>query len=320
VADLADIENVLVSSITQIVYPNGTGNPSIVSTPCKIFRGWPIPKNLDADLTAGKINISVYPNDNEQKTTRYPREWKSLPAPTPTLTVSVSTTTITLGGTPSSPLNVAIIVNGTAYIYPVQPSDTTTSIATALAAMVQADTTATSSGPVITIPYAHSLNALVGAFGTAVRETKRQKRSFQITFWCPNPTVRDLIVAPVDAALADIDFLSLPDGTAGRLVYERSKVSDRVEREGLYRRDLFYSVEYGTTDSLSAAQIVDFVLYMTDQNGIPLDSPGNLLLADDGQAILTDDGQRITIEENRLISNDGTYILTDDGQRINLDS
>jgi hypothetical protein len=275
-ADLSDVEQALVSTIAQVAYPNGTGNVPIAGTQVDIFRGWPIPADLDQDLAANIVNISVYPNDNERVTTRYPREWKPLPVAAPTLTLTVSGNTITVGGTPSSPTNAAAIVNGAAYVYAVQPNDTLTTIATGLAALIAGGqytnedgssgytneisnaylASASSSGPVITIPGAYRLIARVGAVGTAVRETKRQKRSFQITFWCPNPALRDLIVAPVDAALADIDFLSLPDGTAGRLVYERSKVSDRVEREGLYRRDLFYSVEYGTTDSMTAAQIV----------------------------------------------------------------
>jgi hypothetical protein len=259
-ADLSDVSNVLVSSIAQIAYPNGTGSPSIVATACKIYSGWPIPANLDKDLAAGAINISVYPNDNEQKTTRYPKEWKALPVTIPALTLTVVGTTITVGGTPTSPLNAAALVNGAGYVYAVQSGDSLTSIATGLAALISG---ATSSGPVITIPGAYQLTARVGAVGTVIRETKRQKRSFQITFWCPNPTVRDQIAAPVDAALADIDFLTLPDGTAGRIIYERSRVSDRVEREGLYRRDLFYSVEYGTTDSLTTAQIVAEIFNIT---------------------------------------------------------
>jgi hypothetical protein len=67
----------------------------------------------------------------------------------------------------------------------------------------------------------------------------------------------------VDVALAAITFLSLPDGTGGRLLYERSRVSDRVEREGLYRRDLFYSVEYGTTETQAAAEVVSEIFNIT---------------------------------------------------------
>ncbi len=259
-ADSSDVANVLVSTLAQIVYPNGTASPSIVNAPCKIYRGWPTSAALMADLAAGTINMTVYPRDDEQKKTRYPRDWKPLPLTAPTLTLTVSANTITVGGTPSSPLNAAAVVNGVGYVYAVQPADTLASIATGLAALFSG---ATSSGAVVTISGAYRLAAVVGAVGTAVRETKRQSRTFQITFWCPNPAVRDQIAAPVDAALADIDFLSLPDGTAGRLIYVRSPSTDRVELENLYRRDLFYSVEYGTTDSMSAAQVVAELFNMT---------------------------------------------------------
>lgn len=286
-ADLADIEQVLVATIAQVVYPNGTGNPSIANTRVDIYRGWPIPADLDQDLKDGTVNISVFPNDNERNTTRYPREWVPLPVAVPALTLTVAGNTITVGGTPSSPLNAALLINGVAFVYPVQPGDTLASVASGLAATIvgEAYTTedgktaytdesgntytggAASSGPVITVPGNPRIVARVGAVGKAVREIRRQKRSFQITFWCPNPDVRDQIVAPVDAALAEIDFLTLPDGTAARLSYEKSRVSDRVELDGLYRRDLFYSVEYATTDSMAAAQIVAELLNLGAGSG-----------------------------------------------------
>ena len=48
----------------------------------------------------------------------------------------------------------------------------------------------------------------------------------------------------------------LPDGSAARLLYERTSVSDRAQEEGLYRRDLLYSAEYGTTRTGTAAEVV----------------------------------------------------------------
>lgn len=319
-ADVSDVESVLTATLTQTIYPNGTANPSIAAVPCKIYRGWPIPAKLEADLAAGKVNVSVFPQDNEKRTTKYLPKWYTLPFTAPELELIVEGNTITVAGTPSSPLNAAAIVNGTGYVYAVQANDTLVSIATGLAALINENTPAVSEGAVITIddaipqnspmelsesgplsrrfggavlasmagywpframnlglsgfwrkrfggviessmaayfptPSVH-LAARVGAVVQTVREIKRQKRGFQITFWCPTPALRDAIVPPCDVALAGIDFLTLPDGTAGRILYERTLVSDRVEREGLYRRDLFYSVEYGTTQSGSAAQIV----------------------------------------------------------------
>jgi hypothetical protein len=320
VSDVSDVESVLVSTLTQTIYPTGTANPSIVGARCKIYRGWPIPANLESDLIAGTVNISVFPQDNERNTTRYPREWQELPFSVPGLTLTVEGNTITVGGTVSSPLNAAAVVNRKGYVYPVQPNDTLSSIATGLAALINVNTPATSQGQVISIadpsvavppmtlqesgPLSrrfggavlasmagfwpiHAMNlglkgfwhkrfggailaseaaywptpsvgivARVGAVGNVIREIKRQKRGFQITFWCPTPALRDAIAPVCDVALSALSYLSLPDGTAGRIIYERSHSSDRTEKQGLYRRDLIYSVEYGTTQTQSAAQIV----------------------------------------------------------------
>ena len=318
-ADVSDVESVLVTTLAQTIFPNGTGQPSIVGAGCKIFRGWPIPKKLDDALAAGKINVSVVAQDNETNTTRYPRDWEEFPFTTPALTLTVAGNTITVGGTVSSPLNAAAIVNRKAYVYPVQPSDTLTTIATGLAALINVDIPAVSSGQVISIddsvvsspamtlqesgplsrrfggallesmagywPFrpmnlglsgswrkrfggvilaseaaywptpSVGIHARVGAFGNVIREIKRQKRGFQMTFWCPTPALRDTIVPPCDVALSALTYLALPDGTAGRIIYQKSVSSDRTEKQGLYRRDLIYSVEYGTTQTQSAPRV-----------------------------------------------------------------
>ncbi len=258
-ADLADVEQAIVSLIEQAVYPQGTGLPSVANTNCLIYRGWPISQNLDKDLAAGNINISVYPQDVEQKTTRYPQDYQTLTIPTPALKLTVLGNTITVGGTPGSPLNLAVKVNGTGYLYAVQPGDTATSIATALAALTGGSNT----GPVITIAGAYAITTAVGVVATAIREIKRQKRNFMISFWCPTPQARDAVVPPVDVALSKLNFIALPDGSTGRIVYVKTCVVDRAEKQGLFRRDLWYSVEYPTTDSIPAAQIVDTLINTT---------------------------------------------------------
>jgi hypothetical protein len=349
-ADLSDVENVLAMALTQLIYPNGTSQPSITGDGCKIYRGWPIPANLDADLAAEVINVSVFPLGNETNVTRYQRKWFDLPANEIELYAHVSANTITIIGTPSSPLNVTAIVNGKAYIYPVQPSDTSITIATGLASLINFDIPATSSGPVVTIegsygqpmhltesgplkkrfggsilasmaaywrdgPPASPLplsetgplnrrfggaigasmagywpvnalhSAITGLFGkrfggailasmgaywpapsvgittriegvgSVIREVCRQKRSFQLTFWCATAEQRDAIAPPCDKYLKATDYLTLPDGMQARLRYERSAVSDKGENEALYRRDLIYSVEYGTTQTINAPKV-----------------------------------------------------------------
>ena len=93
----------LVTTITQAVYPNGTSQPSVCTAALAvIFRGWPIPASLDTDLAAGTINVSVFPLDPERNATRYPRDWQTLSTPSTALTLTVeAATTITISGTPS---------------------------------------------------------------------------------------------------------------------------------------------------------------------------------------------------------------------------
>ena len=61
--------------------------------------------------------------------------------------------------------------------------------------------------------------------------------------WCNTPAIRDAVAAVVDPALSSLTFISLPDGTGGRIRYERAHPDDRAQKVLLYRRDLVYSVE-----------------------------------------------------------------------------
>ena len=258
-ADLSDVENALVSIIAQVFYPAGTGQPSALGAAVRIYRGWPSKPELEADLRAGAVNVSVYAQNRERVVTRFQNACRLLTGPpTPTVTFSVSGQTVTIGGTVSVPQNAAVIVNGAAgYSYALQQTDTPTTIATALAALVVADhPEATSAGPVLTVPGAVSLVGRAGTFGTSLRELKRQRRDIQIALWANNPTLRDQVAILLDPALAAMEFIPLADGTAGRLVYVSSPHDDTVQKEILYRRNLIYSVEYGTTQTRSDAQII----------------------------------------------------------------
>ncbi len=259
-AELSEVEQAIVSAITQMVYPYGTAAAPIAGQPCRIYRGWPIPASLDADLKAGKVNITVFPLDAEQNLTRYTNEWQELPTPSIALTLTVSGQTVTVAGMPTCPLNAAVLVNGKAYVYPLQATDTPTSIATALAALISADTQATSNGPVITVPAATNLSSRIGSVGTVIQEVKRQKKSFRITIWCNGPLIRDAVSRVIDPGLASMTFINLPDGTGGRIRYERTHTDDVPEKALLFRRDLVYSVEYGTTNTQKAAAVVSEII------------------------------------------------------------
>lgn len=244
-SDLTDVQNVLVALMAGIAYPNGTANPSVVGAPVRIYPGWPIPLELDADLAAGICHISVFPRPEESNSTRYTREWQEVSVQTPTLTLTVAGQTVTVGGVippPTNPHNLVVFVNGTPFVYTALPSDTLASIASALARL----TAASSSGAVITFAPSVRLAVRVGVTGTAMQEVRRQERLIQIGIWADSPDHRASIAKPIDAALAAQTFLIMPDDSAARLRYKSSPVTDVYEKSRIFRRDLMYEVEYGT--------------------------------------------------------------------------
>lgn len=257
-ADLIDVANALVTRIAQAIYPNGTGQASAAGVPCKVFVGWPAPAQLDADMAAGKINVSVYALPSERNTSRYSEDWREVVAPVKTLTLTANGQAVTVGGTVSTPQVVALVIGGVGYPYAVQAGDTLTSIATGLAALVYVDYPGTTStGPVVTLAGNANLEAArVGASGTSLRNLRQTEGAYQISIWAPTPANRDAVSRVVDIALAKTRFLTMPDGTASRLIYQRSGISDELQKTRIYRRDFTYTAEYSTTETRTDTQII----------------------------------------------------------------
>jgi hypothetical protein len=260
VADVLDVENSLVSLIAATIYPNGTSQPSATGIPTAIYAGWPTASRLDADLLLltegnadGKMHITVFPAKQARNSTRYLRGYVPLTQPDVTVTLTVSGQQVTVGGTVSTPQNVMLLVNGVSYIYGVQPGDTIATIAANLAALVPE---ASSAGDVITLPGTANLTAArVGGAGTSGLEIRRQEQVFQITVWADTPAHRDVTSQLIDPVIGNIAFLAFPDQSRGYLQYRSTWVDDMVSKAILYRRDLFYSVDYPTTQTLDSPQI-----------------------------------------------------------------
>jgi hypothetical protein len=262
-ADLNDVGVQLVAIATQAVYPNGTGQASISGTSIRLGQGWPDPQQLDQDLAAGINNVTVYPLPSERNTSRYPKAWVDLSVNTPSLTATVSGQTITIAGlvpNASNPTNISIVYGKPSQyaLYAVQPTDTTTTIATALASQIPG---ATNTGAVITAPATTVITAArVGVNGISAREVRRQEKHFQITVWADTPDHRTAIATAIDMALVDLQFITLSDTFAARVKYLRSVMNDGTQVERLYRRDLIYSVEYATTETTSSTQVTQEVI------------------------------------------------------------
>ncbi|MHA3052523.1 hypothetical protein [Acinetobacter sp. ANC 4640] len=261
-ADLSDVMNQIVGMTATAVYPNGTANPSVANVGVKVYAGWPVPNVLEADLAQGKAHVSVYSLATERKTSRHiGRPWQVAQDPVTTITATISGTSATLAGTITTPQNVGLNVNKKAYIHAVQATDTPTSIATALATLIQVDhPLASSNANTVTIPDANSVSFIVGGFAKMVRELKRQEKQFQVTVWASTPTIRDQIGSAVDSALASVSDLTFADGSHGIMLYARTFQTDQMEKSMLYRRDIVYSVDYATTQTSNAAQVIAPIL------------------------------------------------------------
>ena len=243
-ADTSDVEAALVALIAAASYPN------LHTIPVKVFRGWPVPAQLDSDLNAGTVCVSVFPSEVEQKVTRHMPAWQELEAEPVTLALTVAGNTVTVSGT-TGRYNCAVVIDAVPKIYPATQADTLETVASGLAALIAG---ATASGAALTVP-GNRISTSVQGTGSAIRELRRQKKGYQVTVWCNTPQVRDLIAPLVDRALASVDYLPLPDGASARLLYQRTRISDRAERDGLYRRDLFYTAEFSTTEAITAPRV-----------------------------------------------------------------
>jgi hypothetical protein len=255
-ADQSDVENALVAAITATLYPNGATGASVIAdgrVTVRIYRGWPASAALHGDLTEGILNVTVFPSSEPRDTTRYPAGWTVTTAIVPTMTASIQGTSITFAGTTAAGQMAGIAVDGTAYIYLVQAGDTTALVAAALAAqLIAAGRIVQMSGATLTIPAASRLLARVEQAQSAFRETRRQRQSFRVSCWCPDPMSRDQVASTIDAAIANTAFLTLADGTGARITLEGGTTIDQAENATLYRRDLIYACDYATT--LTAAQ------------------------------------------------------------------
>jgi hypothetical protein len=247
-ADQSDIETTLATLIAAILYPQGTEAPSILGKLCRIYRGWPHSGALDADLAAGLVNITIFPDPRHQPlTTRYPADPQIITPVSPSYTITTTATTATIGGTPGRGQVVGLLVDELAVVHRTAATDRPELVAAILAADISTRRMALVAGATITIPGAARLVGRVVADQTVLSETRRQRQMFRVTLWCPDPATRDAAGSAIDAALSALSFIALPDGTAGRLLFHGSSLLDHAENAALYRRDLHYTVEYATT-------------------------------------------------------------------------
>lgn len=271
-ADVQDVLSTMAAQIAGFVYPNGTGSPSVTSKPINIIPGWPMPEQIDRDMPQAVSDISIFPTTMERNTTRYRPKQKVMSIKAATITLTASGREVTVGGampSPFTPHNVAVLISGQAFIYPVQPSDTLTSIATGLSTLIAAKYAGTANtGPVITLPQGVSVSAArVGTTGQVTTEWERQSQAFQFTVWAPDPATRATIGNTIKVALSQIAFVTMVDGYDARVRYLRNMLSDDTQKVTTYRRDFWYEIEYATTVTQQLATVVAAEVIFEDMLG-----------------------------------------------------
>jgi hypothetical protein len=246
-ADQSDVETGLVALASAALYPNGTDAASVPGPVCRIYRGWPKAAALNADLAAGRINVTVFPATAAvRNTTRYPEDW-STTAVVPALTATVAGISVTFDGAASIGQLAGVCVDERSYVYRTTASDTPASVAANIATLARADSIVTLALATLTFQGAADVLARVVADASSLMEVRRQQQGFRIICWCPTPLLRDATVTAIDTSLATMPFITLSDNTAARLIFFGTAVFDQSQNAMLYRRDLLYTVEYPTT-------------------------------------------------------------------------
>lgn len=271
-ADESDVRTGLATLIQSVVYPNGTGSPSIIpgfSGNCWIYPNWPKPETIDAKVplgatpSIGDIVVAVWELPDAVITTRFPvLDEAGMPSAV-TLGWTISGQVATVTGTVSTPQNIGLVVDGAAYLYGVLPADTLSTIATAVAALVNAGQTAGAVGAVITIPGSKAISGRVGTTAGTMREVARQKQTFQVQYWAPNEVLRKAVSGLIKPAIDDQRRLVLADGSIAMIPSGISHPIVDVLKQGISCSATRYRVEYATTVPGTLAQALTLASTLT---------------------------------------------------------
>lgn len=236
--------------------------PAAGGYPYVCYSGWVTQDDLKNEVAKGvRSHIAVYDLEVERNTTRFLPEWQTLAAPTVTLTASAAAGVITFGGTPAAGLNVGVTVgNRPAIAYQTTAGDTSLAlvaqhVAAAINAAAQPGVSATVNGASISVTGGDA-SVAVGGTGTITRQLEQIEKYFLISVWAPAPDTREAIAELIRPAFAALNFVPLGDGFNGRLKYVRTKNHEPQFNAQVFRRDLVYSVEFSTTETDTATQIV----------------------------------------------------------------
>lgn len=252
-ADLSDVLETLATNVSELVYPNGTSNPSIAGVNVVIAPGWPIRNILDTTLLAGNAMISIFPEESETIGPIFERIEQGNTLAPKTIFADVLNDTITITGTISVPQIILTIVNGQPFAYQLDISDTLHSIAASIAALLPS---AVAVGNVITVSSFYKLETRISTVYSSSLDLGRQKRSIMISCWCPNASIRKILGSALVVYFKQIYRFVLPDNFWANNFYKHTREIDFLEKQDVYRRDVIINVLYATTSTVDNLQYI----------------------------------------------------------------
>lgn len=267
-ADLSDVMNTLGSLAGAALYPNGVGQPSIVGETVVVRSGWPVPAQLKALVASGNAMVSVYQMTGMGKnTTRFLGDDDSEQTiPAPQLSLAVAGNRVAVGGSINVGEAPTLTVNYQPYSYAVKGTDTPSTIAAALAALIPG---ASASGAVITINGVFSIETAISVPVVMQQEIGRQAQVFMVTAWAPSEPVRDAITRALELSFKQQPRIVMPDNTWARLLYRGTIDQDSGQKQQIYRRNLLYEVEYALMATETDHTVTNFGVTVTPTNGTP---------------------------------------------------
>ena len=255
-ATVGDAEAALAQAIESIFYPNGLTQGSLTGLVVNIFRGWPTTSQLTQDRAADAVDISITAVvESFRNSTRWGVQTYILPAAS-SLSVSVQDNSATFTGSGAAGVLAGVLAAQIPYVYAVQGSDSAALVAAALGQLIRQNTICWVSGATLTVPAVTSLIARTTGSAAMLQEFGRQEQSFKISIWAGSPAERDALGAYVVQGMAPISFLTLSDGSAGRLRLERLEDLDSDQVASIYQRDIIYSIEYATIIATTAPEML----------------------------------------------------------------
>lgn len=257
-ATQTDVTNALMALIKSAVYPNGTGQPSIVTIPVKVITGYAGSVDLTEVSNNTDALVTVYRSTAKKTLYSFIGNWSTLNLVTPTLSLIVFNNTVTVTGTVFTPSNCLIKVNNVSYHYAVLNTDTLQTIATNLAALIPG---ATVVGTVITISNAYKVETKIGTTGTAMRSVGDVQENYWIDVWAADNATRQTIADALLVALRVNYRFNLVDGAQATLNSDFDKRDfDKSQKVGVYRSMISIFVAYQLTQKATFYTITDIAL------------------------------------------------------------